>query len=62
VWRGLTPRDDPDNRPLPPPVGGYCGAMTHRALRAFQGLPVAVRLLWYVAMFEALSIFVRLVE
>jgi hypothetical protein len=36
--------------------------MTERALRIFMGLPPLVRLLWFFAMFEALSMLVRLAE
>jgi hypothetical protein len=34
--------------------------MTLRALRAFMTLPLLVRFLWFFAMFEALSIIMRL--
>jgi hypothetical protein len=37
-----------------------CRAMTLRALRAFMPLPLLVRFLWFFAMFEALSILMRL--
>jgi hypothetical protein len=36
--------------------------MTQRALHAFMSLPPLVRFLWFFAMFEALSMLVRLAE
>ena len=40
--------------------GDFVGAMTQRAIHAFMSLPLLVRFLWFFAMFEALSMLMRL--